>query len=265
MRRNRGFSVFTLFLIEIQKTVITRSSLAIMILVAVLPGIVGAADIIRLTGIPGEATALHAKLMGKAQPNLRPFLNEQAMKLRQGATDENALRSNLNEIYSAGGLGGIDVSEAAFMVLMQATKDMDNDIRDMMDEVKAFTSAKQKLRDLLTRVNQDVAKNANKKDTDVCAPPACGGYQTIMMEVAPVLKRVRTRTPLVLRDPINIGQLRSLADDLKGNLDGMNEMSEMTSLRLQMAMDRRSKFISTLNAIMKQISSTQNTVIQKIQ
>jgi hypothetical protein len=36
----------------------------------------------------------------------------------------------------------------------------------------------------------------------------------------------------------------------------MNELSEMTSLRLQMMMDRRSKFISTLSNIMKKISTT---------
>jgi hypothetical protein len=38
----------------------------------------------------------------------------------------------------------------------------------------------------------------------------------------------------------------------------------MTSLRLQMTMDRRSKFIITLSNMMKKISSTQDTTIQKI-
>jgi regulator of replication initiation timing len=248
----------------IQGTAIMRSFLATMIIVALLPCMLSAADITPLTEIPSEATALYAKLVGKVQPNVRPFINEQALKLRQGSTDPNAVSSSLDAIFSAAGIANMDVTEAAFIVIMQATKDMDEDIKAMMDEVKSFTSAKQKLRNLLTRVNQDVAKNANKKDTDVCAQPACGGYQTIMMEVAPVLKRIRTRTPLVLSEPINIGQLRSLADNLKGKLDGMNEMSEMTSLRLQMMMDRRSQFIITLSNMMKKISSTQDTTIQKI-
>ena len=63
---------------------------------------------------------------------------------------------------------------------------------------------------------------------------------------------------------VTIGGLKSLLDDLKGKLDGMNEMSEMTSLRLQMTMDRRSKFISTLSQIMKKISTTQDILIQNI-
>ena len=47
-------------------------------------------------------------------------------------------------------------------------------------------------------------------------------------------------------------------------LNGMNEMSEMTSLRLQMTMDRRSKFISSLSNIMKKISTTQDILVQNI-
>jgi len=47
-------------------------------------------------------------------------------------------------------------------------------------------------------------------------------------------------------------------------LDGMNEMSEMTSLRLQMTMDRRNKFISTLSNIMKKISTTQDMLVQNL-
>lgn len=53
-------------------------------------------------------------------------------------------------------------------------------------------------------------------------------------------------------------------EELKGKLDSLNEMSEMTSLRLQMSMDRRSKFISTLSQIMKKMSTTQDTLIQNI-
>lgn len=58
--------------------------------------------------------------------------------------------------------------------------------------------------------------------------------------------------------------LPNFLDALRNNLDGMNEMSEMTSLRLQMTMDRRSKFISTLSQIMKKISTTQHTLVQNL-
>jgi hypothetical protein len=62
----------------------------------------------------------------------------------------------------------------------------------------------------------------------------------------------------------DVAQLLVVQDDLKGKLDGMNEMSEMTSMRLQMMMDRRLKFISTLSNIMKKISTTQDTLVQNL-
>lgn len=54
--------------------------------------------------------------------------------------------------------------------------------------------------------------------------------------------------------------LKSLLDDIKGGLDDDNELDEMTSLRLQMTMDRRSKFIETLSNIMKKLYTTQESL-----
>ena len=62
----------------------------------------------------------------------------------------------------------------------------------------------------------------------------------------------------------NVAALKPMSDDLKGKLDEMNGMSEMTSLRLQMMMDRRSKFISTLSNIMKKIATTTETITQNL-
>ena len=55
-----------------------------------------------------------------------------------------------------------------------------------------------------------------------------------------------------------------LAGSLKSNLDSMSELCEMESLRLQMAMDRRSKFMSTLSNLMKKIASTEDTLVQNL-
>jgi hypothetical protein len=42
------------------------------------------------------------------------------------------------------------------------------------------------------------------------------------------------------------------------------KMSEMSSLRLQMTMDRRAKIIKTLSSVMKKISTTQDTLVQNM-
>jgi len=53
-------------------------------------------------------------------------------------------------------------------------------------------------------------------------------------------------------------------DQSKEKLSGVSEMSEMTSLRLQMLMDRRSKIMSTLSNILKKISTTQDMIVQNL-
>ena len=56
----------------------------------------------------------------------------------------------------------------------------------------------------------------------------------------------------------------ALLDTMKNDLDSMNEMGEMESLRLQMAMDRLSKMMSTLSNILKKISDTASAITQNI-
>ena len=41
-------------------------------------------------------------------------------------------------------------------------------------------------------------------------------------------------------------------------------MDEMTSLRLQMAMDRRSKLMSTLGNILKKMAETSSAIVQNL-
>ena len=53
-------------------------------------------------------------------------------------------------------------------------------------------------------------------------------------------------------------------DKIKSDLDSMNEMGEMESLRLQMAMDRMSKMMSTLSNLLKKISDTASSITQNL-
>jgi hypothetical protein len=78
------------------------------------------------------------------------------------------------------------------------------------------------------------------------------------------LKKTPSWTTFVAKDAYDMMDFRAVQDDLKAKLDGMNEMSEMTSLRPQMTTDRRSKFISTLSNIMKKISTTQDALVQNL-
>jgi hypothetical protein len=52
--------------------------------------------------------------------------------------------------------------------------------------------------------------------------------------------------------------------ELKNKLEAMSEISETSALRLQMMMDRRSKFIATLSELMNKMSSTSDSITQHL-
>lgn len=52
--------------------------------------------------------------------------------------------------------------------------------------------------------------------------------------------------------------------EIKSDVDSMSEMGEVESLRLQMAMDRLSKMMSTLSNILKKLSDTAGEITQNL-
>ena len=176
-------------------------------------------------------------------------------------------------------LSQMDIAEAAFIVMIMATKDMDDDIHMIMVEIKAMNAAKQKLRELTKELNgwisQEMSKHPGSEDigNERVAGSKTTAYPlrriTLETKTSPVLHLEYFKTPVIPplppRNPgLTVSVLKLLLDDLKGKFDGMNEMSEMTSLRLQMTMERRSKIIQALSNIIKKIGTTQETLVQNI-
>lgn len=177
-------------------------------------------------------------------------------------------RAGLLAINSADG----DTAALAFIVMMQAARDMNEDLKATMAEVKAATAAKQHLRELIRKIRRDVAANAGRGSN----------HAAINLTTGLGSERAYHRVPMPSPDPDatagvrlvitdlhpgrikHVEQLQAILDDLKGELDSLSELSELESLRLQMLMDRRSKFISTLSNLLKKISSTQDTLIQDL-
>jgi hypothetical protein len=168
-------------------------------------------------------------------------------------------------------LAGGDVEELVFVVMMEAAKSAEDDLKQIMNGVRSITAAKQELRELICKVANDIAANTGREQGTISfGSDGLGSEEAYHRTSLPLPSPrcdggvVLTVTDLHPGAITEVGQLRSIRHGLEGKLDSMSEMSEMTSLRLQMAMDRRSKFISTLSNIMKKISETQDTVVQNL-
>jgi hypothetical protein len=98
---------------------------------------------------------------------------------------------------------------------------------------------------------QSLYNEATVPVPDANAP---GGYATVITKLFPAA----TPAQAVL---LTYAVIAAVQEQLKDQLDSM---SEMTSIRLQMAMDRRAKFVEALSNIMKKIDSTSETIVQNL-
>ena len=119
--------------------------------------------------------------------------------------------------------------------MMQATKSAQDDLRAILEQMQLVNEKKQKLRKLLEK-----SRETGSREYDLEAT-----FQLVATLYAKQLEE-------------------DAVDTLKGDLDSMSEMGEMESLRLQMAMDRLSKMMSTLSNLLKKISDTSSQIVQNL-
>jgi Arc/MetJ-type ribon-helix-helix transcriptional regulator len=193
--------------------------------------------------------------------NITDAVSEGIRLLRQRAD----LAGTVTSAWMPIALGGQDIEALIVLVLMEAAKSAEEDLKAIMAQVKATTAAKRALRDLIAKVEYDVAENAEQRNGQPALrfdPSGIGselGYHR--MRLPHPDPRLPGSVRLVPTDMhkgrvTDVCLLRAIQDELLGKLDGMSEMGDMTSLRLQMMMDRRSKFVSTLSNVMKKMSET---------
>ena len=178
------------------------------------------------------------------------------------------------ELRDRGAAVGADTDNEAlaFLVLMEAAKSAQEDVRAIMAGVKAINAAKRALRDLLGKVNRDAAANASKRADEGPLDFSKGlgseaAYHKVPFPVADA--EAKGGVSFAITDlwpgPITKkAEIDALVDTMKNDLDSMSELGETESLRLQMAMDRLSKMMSTLSNMLKKNSDTANAIIQNL-
>lgn len=124
---------------------------------------------------------------------------------------------------------GTDIMALAFLVMMAAAQSAQEDLRRIMDEVKEAIDEKRRWR-------------AVQKSLAACArePHAAGAAAIDRADLDATLAQAKRR------------------------LDSISELGEMESLRLQMAMDRMSKLMSTLSNLLKKTSDTAQSITQNL-
>lgn len=203
------------------------------------------------------------------------------------AAAESAVRANL----AAAGPSALeadspDVAAMAVLVLALLVQDADDDLQLQMQNAQEQMQTKEALRALVNALDEDLAALAQAPSltsSDACLSSVVSCAQAVddavgadPAVVAAVAQVVATTFPVEVGtsfSPISACaaagvattcQLGSIVQSLQDQLDSDNEISEMTSMQLQMLMDARSKLLQTASDIEKTMADTASAVVQNI-
>jgi hypothetical protein len=195
---------------------------------------------------PPGALETEARLMTRVGPATRTWIRQEAARrVSAGDTSEAAVQRSVLAYRNLGGLADGDITAIVFLVMMEAAKSAQEDLKAIMDGVKKVNAAKQDARQQQAAVKSGTARIA---DTRAATP------------TPPLVARQAQAVPATMSS----AELDRRLASARGNRDALNELGELHSLRMQMAMDRQSKIMSTLSNILKKMSDTSATITQNL-
>jgi len=181
-----------------------------------------------------------------------------------------------------GSMADGDIMAIAFIVMMEAAKSAQDDLKSIMDGVKLINKQKDGLRKIQDTINKLAAGVAGSNDdapvpTNLLnsnnggGPDKMGGFNVTGGTIsfgAPnetdgsVQPGAFSYTTANENHKLTTADINALKDQIKNQLDSKSELGETESLRLQMAMDRVSKFMTALSNLEKKASDTDSSMIQ---
>ncbi len=222
------------------------------------------APAIKLQPVPADIQRRSQTLHAALKPTAAAWVTQQAkFEEQQSTLNLNALEAAIRQRFGAS-LAGADVDALVFAVLAEAAEDQDTDLQTAMQEMEAQTQAKQSLRGLLTAVNAALASSGKNMGNAKCTTAFCQALPVRLAQIADQTARISRPVRLQVPSNLTYGQLGALQSQVSNSLDSINEMSEMSSMRLQMAMDRRSKFVETLSNVLKSVNDTSSAIISNM-
>lgn len=212
-----------------------------------------------------EAEAFFNKAMSQINSRHILWIKNTAwdMNAKNMAADSAIAKAKIYGVL--GSMNGQDIEAVAFLVLMQASKSAQDDLKDIMAKVKAINVQKKSLRTAMESLNNN--QNISRLRID--------SLKNISLQTEAIksnhgiMQPVRTASSDSSRfkkvnTSVTRSEIEATKDRFKNDLDSMNQMGEMESLRLQMAMDRQSKMISTLSNLLKKVSESADAITQNL-
>jgi len=212
-----------------------------------------------------ELSPQQENLYQKAVTEIRPahanWIRRTGMITYRDSLSEEKLRSLAIVYGRQNHLNDQGIEALVMLTLMQAAKSAQDDLKALAEEIRKKNEAKKQLSALMeemrsareiTRLNMDSVKTAYA---------AIGNPKIANLSTTANAKQVNAPAK---NQKVSQQEIDAAKSDIQRKLDSLSQTQEMNGLRLQLAMDRRSKFISTLSNILKKLGETQNSIIENL-
>ena len=163
-------------------------------------------------------------------------------------------------LFKNPGSSNDDIMAIAFLVMLEAAKSAREDLKSIIDKVKEINEAKARLRRQLDALRSALDDSA-AKGVAPCLLADCNAAANALAHAAG-LRGETSGYPLPVA-PAK-ADLDAMLELLRKQEGEVSEMGQMESLRLQMAMDRLSKIMSTLSNLLKKASETASGITSNL-
>jgi len=206
-----------------------------------------------------EEESLFTKLMSGINPKHVQWVKTTARETNEKKLSPEDIKAKTQAYAVLGSMNGQDIEALAFLVMMQAAKSAQEDLKAIMAKVKALNEQKEKLKSMIAKANQQRSISAVQLDSMKLL-----NNRTLALQQGRNADSIKFVRSAGRNQQVSKADIDAMKDKLKSDLDSMSEMGEMESLRLQMAMDRMSKMMSTLSNLLKKISKTADDIVQNL-
>jgi len=230
---------------------------------ALLPNVIEAQD-----SIPANATAFYTKAIAQINKKHYAWIKQTAAEVKKNNSDDQAINAQAKSYGALSGLGEQDIMALVILVMMEASKSAQEDLKAMLTEVKNNNKEKEKIRALSIQVNKysDGSPGLKMSKTTLdsfrlLSKTSSNKQMTVAQPRSIQTNQVQKINSNSTKQLATAEELKALQAELKNKEDSLTDMSESGSLRMQMYMDRMSKMNSTISNLMKKISDATGSII----
>lgn len=206
-----------------------------------------------------DAEAFFKKAMSSINPQHVAWVKKTAKTANEKNMTDADVKTEATNWVVLGNLNSGDIEALCFLVMMQASKSSQEDLKAIMAKVKAINNQKQQQREMLSKMQQQQSLSQVQLDS----------FNLLKNKMIALQKHQNPDTVRYIKSGIVRNQIVKVdvgrkIEEIKRDLDSMSEMGEEQQLKMQMYMDRRSKIMETLSNLMKKISDTQDEIIKNM-